>query len=407
MNITKRSVDSLSRPKGKLKQQRHMDDTLKGFGIRITSTGYKAFFIEKTINGDQKRRTIGPYPNLTVEQARIEAQKTLGTIATGKDPQEQKRLAISIKILLGKAFEEFINAPRPRPLSKKTIYDYKRLFESKGGRKGVKSDSTHPGALSKWKSKRLTDITPDGVLKWHLNISETHGPYYADLAARLLRAIWNHARSNNKSLPENPVSVLTERKRWNQKTRRKSVIHKYQLQDWWSALTTISNETTRDYLVLLLFTGMRRSECAALEWSMFDVKGGIITIPGRLTKNGKEHVLPLGVYTSNLLRNKQASSESRFVFPGGGKSGHITEARIAIKHIKDISDIDFMIHDLRRTFITIADGLDLSSFIIKRLVNHAVDVDITGGYISFDIERPRRAMQQIEEVIIESAKIKV
>jgi len=66
-----------------------------------------------------------------------------------------------------------------------------------------------------------------------------------------------------------------------------------------------------------------------------------------------------------------------------------------------------MIHDLRRTFITIADGLDLSSFIIKRLVNHAIDEDITGGYISFDIERPRRAMQQIEEAIIESAKIEV
>jgi len=407
MNITKRKVDSLPVPKGKSSQKRHMDSTLKGFGVRVTSSGHKAFFIEKTINGKQSRITIGAYPNLTVEQARGEAQKMLGDIATGKNPIEQKRLAISTKLLLGEAFEEFINAPRPKPLSKKTIYDYKRLFESKGGRKGVKSDSTHPGALTKWKGKRLTDITPDGVLKWHLNISETHGPYYADLAARLLRAIWNHARSDNKSLPENPVSILTERKRWNQKTRRKSVIHKYQLQDWWSALTTVSNETTRDYLILLLFTGMRRSECAALEWSMFDTKGGILTIPGKLTKNGKEHVLPLGVYVSNLLTNKQLSSESRFIFPGGGKSGHITEARRAIKYIKDMSDIDFMIHDLRRTFITIADGLDLSSFIIKRLVNHAIDEDITGGYISFDIERPRRAMQQIEESIIESAKIGV
>jgi integrase len=117
--------------------------------------------------------------------------------------------------------------------------------------------------------------------------------------------------------------------------------------------------------------------------------------------------LPLGVYTSNLLRNKQASSESRFVFPGGGKSGHLTEARRAISHIKNTSGIEFMIHDLRRTFITIAEGLDLSSFIIKHLVNHAIDEDVTGGYISFDIERPRKAMQQIEDAIINAVNIKV
>ena len=408
MNITKRKVDSLPIPEGKSAQKRYMDDTLKGFGIRVTSSGYKAFIIEKTINGKQSRITIGPYPNLTVEQAKREAQKMLGEVATGKDPLEQKRIVLSEKILLGEAFENYINAPRSKgPLSKKTVYDYRRLFVSKGGRKGVKSDSSHPGALSKWKNKRLSSITPNAVLNWHLDISETHGPYYADLAARLLRGIWNHTRAENKSLPENPVSALTERKRWNQKTRRKSVIHKYQLQDWWSALQTVSNETTRDYLMLLLFTGMRRSECAALEWSMFDLKGKLINIPGRLTKNGKDHILPLGNYIGNVLIKKLSSSDSQFIFPGGGKSGHLTEARRAISHIKNTSGIEFMIHDLRRTFITIAEGLDLSSFIIKHLVNHAIDEDVTGGYISFDIERPRKAMQQIEDAIINAVNIKV
>jgi len=408
MNITKRKVDSLPIPEGKSAQKRYMDDTLKGFGIRVTSSGHKAFIIEKTINGKQTRITVGPYPNLTVEQARKEAQKILGEIASGKDPSEQKRKFISANILLGEAFEDYIIAPRSKgPLSKKTVYDYRRLFESKGGRKGVKNDSSRPGALSNWKNKKLSSITPDAVLNWHLDMSETHGPYYADLAARVLRAIWNFSRAENKSLPENPVLVLTERKRWNQKIRRKSVIHDFQLQDWWSALQTVSNETTRDYLMLLLFTGMRKSECAALEWSMFDPKGRLINIPGKLTKNSKDHTLPLGNYVGNALIKRLSSSDSQFIFPGGGKSGHLTEARRGISHIKNESGIKFMIHDLRRTFITIAEGLDLSSFTIKHLVNHSIEEDVTGGYVSFDIERPRKAMQQIEDAIIENANIEV
>lgn len=47
MKINKTNVDSLPLPKanqeGKTAQKRYYDDNLKGFGIRITSGGSKAF----------------------------------------------------------------------------------------------------------------------------------------------------------------------------------------------------------------------------------------------------------------------------------------------------------------------------------------------------------------------------
>jgi hypothetical protein len=59
----------------------------------------------------------------------------------------------------------------------------------------------------------------------------------------------------------------------------------------------------------------------------------------------------------------------------------------------------FTIHDLRRTFITIAESLDISAYAVKRLVNHKMNSDVTAGYIMNDVERLRKPMQQISDYL--------
>ena len=53
MKITKLAVDKLPTPlvvkAGVTAQKRYYDDTLKGFGVRATSGGSKAFFVEKLV----------------------------------------------------------------------------------------------------------------------------------------------------------------------------------------------------------------------------------------------------------------------------------------------------------------------------------------------------------------------
>jgi hypothetical protein len=72
--------------------------------------------------------------------------------------------------------------------------------------------------------------------------------------------------------------------------------------------------------------------------------------------------------------------------------------------IKKATKIDFCSHDMRRLFITQAEALDLSPFVIKRLVNHSAGSgDVTGGYIISDLERLRKPMQLIEGRILQLA----
>jgi integrase len=75
------------------------------------------------------------------------------------------------------------------------------------------------------------------------------------------------------------------------------------------------------------------------------------------------------------------------------------------KVIKE-SGISFTIHDLRRTFMTIAESLDISAYAVKRLANHKMNNDITAGYIIADVERLRDPMQKITDYILKCAGVK-
>jgi integrase len=70
------------------------------------------------------------------------------------------------------------------------------------------------------------------------------------------------------------------------------------------------------------------------------------------------------------------------------------------------SGIDFTLHDLRRTFSTIAESLDIPAYAIKRLLNHKMPSDVTAGYIVMDVERLREPMQKITDYILKSASVK-
>lgn len=66
-------------------------DAPRGFGLRITSAGGKAFILKYTADGRERRKTIGDWPTWTLEAARAEARELVQGISRGQDPLEEKR----------------------------------------------------------------------------------------------------------------------------------------------------------------------------------------------------------------------------------------------------------------------------------------------------------------------------
>ena len=157
----------------------------------------------------------------------------------------------------------------------------------------------------------------------------------------------------------------------------------------------------RDYLIFLLFTGLRRTEAAKLKWEDIDFEDRTFTI--HQTKNGDPLVLPMSDYIYEMLCNRHNRHTGEYVFPGPGREGFLAEPKKAIYKVAVSSCVSFTCHDLRRTFITIAEGLDLPYYALKRLMNHRIN-DVTSGYIVMDVNRLREPTQKIADYIIKEVK---
>ena len=331
--------------------------------------------------------TLGKYGALTVEQARKEAQKIIGQIATGIDPIAEKLAAKMSVVTLNDVFEDYIKARKS--LKHNTLYNYRRVLTI---------------GFASWGKKPLVSITKDKVAKHHEKLGKEHGEAYANLAMRLLRALFNFSAGQYEDahgrtmITENPVKRLSQTRAWYRIERRQTFIKSHDLAAWYDGVQKLQNETLRDYLLLLILSGLRRQEAAQLMWQHVDLTAKTFTVTD--TKNHESHTLPLTDHLYELLKSRNQSKINEYVFPGTGAAGHIIEPRKQMANVTKVSGVAFTVHDLRRTFITIAEGLDISAYALKRLMNHKMNSDVTAGYIVTDVERLRKPMQQISHYML-------
>ena len=203
----------------------------------------------------------------------------------------------------------------------------------------------------------------------------------------------------------NPVLILTQTRQWFRVNRRQTIIKSKDLPKWFKAVTGLKSTVVRDYLLTLLLSGLRRNEALPLEKKMIDLEERTITLLD--TKNNKPFLIPIPNYLHKVLKARtKANPESRYIFPSRMKGRHITEPQSGINAVIKTSKVEFCSHDLRRLFVTTAEALDLSPFVIKRLVNHAIGSDTTSGYVVSDLDRLRGPIQKIEDRILSLAKAK-
>lgn len=377
--LTKSVIDKL--PLAERGQVTYCDEDLPGFYLIVGSRA-KTYAAQKDIRGRSVRFTIGRHGHFTPEEARKIAKDKLYLMAQGINPNEQEAQERAKAVTLSLVLENYI-AMR-KGLKPRTVTDYRYHVDH---------------YLSDWKDKLMTDITKDMIGARHVRIAENHGKVTANKTMRIVRALFNHCHATYDICPANPVKYLTYTKGWYKQKRRRTYIKPQDLKAWWEAVHALENDTYRDYFLILLFTGMRRAEAAALRWVDVDFKDRTFTIPD--TKNGDPLTLPMSDYLHQLFQRRfQKYGGGIFVFPGPGKNGFLAEPKKGVYKVIKASGIQFTCHDLRRTFITIAESLDISTYSMKRLINHRM-TDITGGYIIVDVERLRAPVQRIAQYIEE------
>lgn len=414
--FTTRALESLTPPAaapgGGTRQAIHYDTEQPGLALRITSGGARVFVVDTWSNGRSYRVRLGAMAKLSIAEARRLARIELGKIAGGTDTNAQRRADRVRGITLREAAEAYIKTrARVKRIAARTEFDYRRLFF---GTKDAARGRRENGYLSAWLDTPLTSITKEMVARRHEEIG-ARSPAQANYAMRALRAVFNYARATYEATPsepviaENPVELLSQTRAWYRVDRRQTLIKVHELRAWFTAVLALESDarnglagTVRDYLLFLLLTGLRRGEAAHLTWDRVDLEARTFTIAD--PKNHQPHTLPLSDYLQALLAARPRSGP--FVFPGPGKTGHLVEPKKQIAKVRAASGVEFSLHDLRRTFVTIAESLDIPAYALKKLLNHAMRQDVTAGYLIIDVERLRRPMQQITDYVLAAAGVR-
>jgi integrase len=354
------------------------DSQEKGLSAYITAQGVITFFVRKRIAGRDERIHLGHFPELSIENARKKALAAKADVARGIDPNEERK-KLKDEITFGQMFHEFMErySKKFKKTWRRDEQDVKRLFSHVFHRKACQ-------------------ISKIEILELHEKIGHENGFYQANRLLEKIRAIYNKAIEWGW----NGVNPTIGIKKFKEKSRRR-FLRKDEMPRFFKALAEETNQTARDYILVSLLTGARRSNVLAMRWDEINFILQEWHIPE--TKNGEPHVIPLTGPALDILRERQRISQTPYVFPGTGKKGHLVEPKKAWKRILKCADIaDLRIHDLRRTLGSWMGAVGATTAIIGKTLAHK-SVEATRVYERIDIDPVREFITRANDAIFDVA----
>jgi integrase len=347
--ITKRAVDAVHPGST---DQFLWDRDLKGFGLKVTAAGNKVYLLQYRKGGrgaPTKRVTIGRHGALTPDQARKEAVRLSGAIASGSDPAASRAAEKSALTVRGLA-ERFLNEHVATKTKPRTAVEYRRLVEN-----------MIVPALGR---KRVRDVTRGDISRLHHDQRAT--PYAANRTAAVLSKMFALAEKWGErpdgSNPCRHVEKYTERKRERMLSAEE-----------FGRLANALNASSRSpyalaAIKLLMFTGGRLSEILSLKWEWVDFERGEARLPDSKTGTKTLHLPPPAL---TVLANLPRIQANPYVIVGHIRGARLVNLEKPWRAIRKTAGLpDVRLHDLRHAFASVAASSGMGLPIIGKMLGH-------------------------------------
>lgn len=219
---------------------------------------------------------------------------------------------------------------------------------------------------------------------------------------RTLRAIYNHARKTNRSLPrDNPADAVD----WNQEERRNTGMGAGDLKGWFLELASLDNPIRREFHLFTLLCGSRPTALQQAKPEHINFRRRTLHIPK--PKGGSKRAFDIPLSREMVLsltrvlrfgRQMHPSQAQQWLFPAESATGHLSETK------EDRAILSKWGNDLRQTFRTIATAAGVSEFDAKLLMNHSIP-GVNAGYVTRHklVEDHLRSQQQAISTVVFSA----
>jgi integrase len=333
----------------------YYDPELKGFAGRVTAAAARSFVLVYTFQGAERRDTIGEFPAWTTKAARTVAEDWRRDARRGIDPRGEPETEAATFKARAEAFLEHGRRKRGLPLRPSTVREYRRALR-------VYAKSLH--------DRQLSDIKRGEIAAVIQRVAKEHGEVSAMRCRAALGRLWTWSIA--AGFVESNSVVGTEGYATGKRSR---VLTDAELTAIWQATAEPGDFSM--IIKMCMWTGCRRSEAGGMRWSELD--GGVWTVPGGRTKNGRELALPLPRQTMAALAAWPRTQGRDHLFgrgPNGFQAWSQSKARLDAKLDFDRS---WTPHDLRRTVETRMAGLGIPKEHVNKVLNHA-DGPVTAAY---------------------------
>ena len=369
--LTKRTVDA-AEPEA----ERYIlwDSALKGFGLRVETSGTKTFLVRYRIAGRKRFVALGRFGQLTPEQARGLAQETLANVRHGHDPaaeRRKERAANSVAELASRFLAEHVGAKR----KSSTAVHYRSLIECH--------------LLPKHGSRKAHDFARADLARLHLSLQDR--PYQANCLLSVVASMYSFGERHGL-VPEgyNPAARIERFP----EARRERFLSTEELARLGEAFRKFESDgrfgTGIAALRLLLFTGARLGEILHLRWEDVDIERGLLLLPD--SKTGRK-AITLNAPALAVLHSLERSG--RFVIAGANPEvprADLKKPWTAVTEAASLSGL--RIHDLRHSFASVGAGGGFGLPIIGKLLGH-MQAATTQRYAHLDADPIRRAADAI------------
>lgn len=330
--FTKRALESLPLPTRR-DRENYFDEETSGLGIVVYRSGKRTFFHVRKANGYPQRTTIGPFPDLSVEQARGKASELNATLAkwkmdgcSGDNPFERRR-----DVTFDALFEQYVE---------------RRLTPGGSNVKHIRYLVEHY-VPAPWRQRRVGMIRRADVADLHWMLGEKYGQHLANRVVQYLRAVFNFGLEAELWKGENPVRKIE----YFPEVARERYLKPDELKRLFDALgDDETDRDLRDYVTLALFTAARKSDVLGMKWQdiSFELKAWRVPEP----KGDKPYEIPLVPQALSILQERRAlTNGSQWVFPSPlDSSKHIAERlQPWYRLLRRAGLTNFRVHDLRRS----------------------------------------------------------
>ncbi|WP_455231502.1 tyrosine-type recombinase/integrase [Geopseudomonas aromaticivorans] len=323
-----------------------------GLRLSVKATGRKSWLLRYQINGKRREMGLGSFPEVGLKAARLAAGDQRKLLAAGADPmaardaeRERQREAQRQQEAKRRPFEvlalEYIEAhgagwsDQWRKGWRFKLETYAFPIIGKLPASAIETEHVLRVLQPIWAAKTRTADEVRAQIERVLDAAKAHGLRDGDNPARWRGHLENLLSKADKA-----------------KARKREHLPALHWRDIPGLMVKLAQSQDRDALALrlLILTGARSHMVRFAEWSEFDLKAGVWSLPAERMKMRQAFEIPLVPEAVELLESLPRIEGSPYLFPGKGRKTGVMfkNAFRTLLHSLELADITA--HGFRSTF---------------------------------------------------------